>query len=84
MTAADLSRVDVPLADVEQAVEVLRKSQARHAACGNTDEVIADGDAIYMLRHPDDCSTDADYANTPWAAWLADRIAQNQQQRRTT
>lgn len=77
-----IARLDVPLADVEAAIEVLRESQARHAALGNEQEVVADGDAIYMLRHPEMCSTDADYANTPWAAWLADRINSNEQARR--
>ncbi|MFE7510117.1 hypothetical protein ACFU8I_02650 [Streptomyces sp. NPDC057540] len=69
MTAADIARLDVPLADVEQQIAVLRDSQIRHAALGNEDEVIADGDAIYLLRHPELCSTDADYPNwTPGRA----------------
>ncbi|MEE1819350.1 hypothetical protein PUR59_30590 [Streptomyces sp. SP18ES09] len=61
MTAADIARLDVPLADVEQQIAVLRDSQLRHAALGNEHEVVADGDAIYLLRHPELCSTDADY-----------------------
>ncbi|MFJ6579314.1 hypothetical protein ACIQMY_25545 [Streptomyces sp. NPDC091368] len=69
MTAADIARLDVPLADVEQQIAVLRASQSRHAALGNVDEVVADGDAIYMLRHPELCSTDDDYPNwTPGRA----------------
>jgi hypothetical protein len=69
MTAADIARLDVPLADVEQQIAVLRSSQIRHAALGNEQEVVADGDAIYMLRHPELCSTDADYPNwTPGGA----------------
>lgn len=74
MTAADLARVDVPLAALDadlkalaerkriaDACAVLRESQARHAALGNEQEVVADGDAIYLLTHPELCSTDADY-----------------------
>lgn len=61
MTAADIARLDVPLADLEQQIAVLRDSQIRHAALGNEHEVVADGDAIYMLRHPELCSTEADY-----------------------
>lgn len=60
MTAPEIARLDVPLEQV--AVEaVLCESQARHAALGNEHEVVADGDAIYLLRHPELCSTDADY-----------------------
>ncbi|MEK9524081.1 hypothetical protein MIU24_32610 [Streptomyces venezuelae] len=69
MTAADIARLDVPLPDLEQQISVLRSSQNRHAALGNEDEVVADGDAIYMLQHPELCSTDADYPNwTPGRA----------------
>ena len=45
----------------EELCAVLRASQIRHAALGNEQEVVADGDAIYMLRHPELCSTEADY-----------------------
>ena len=68
-TINPIERLDVPLADLEQQIAVLRSSQLRHAALGNEDEVVADGDAIYMLRHPELCSTDADYPNwTPGRA----------------
>lgn len=69
MTAADIARLDVTQADLEQQIAVLRSSQIRHAALGNEQEVVADGDAIYLLRHPELCSTDADYPNwTPGRA----------------
>ncbi|WP_030319683.1 hypothetical protein [Streptomyces flavochromogenes] len=61
MTPNPIEQLDVPLADVELQIAVLRASQTRHAALGNEDEVVADGDAIYMLRHPELCSSDADY-----------------------
>jgi len=61
VTGNPIEQLDVPLADLEQQIAVLRASQTRHAALGNEHEVVADGDAIYMLRHPELCSTDADY-----------------------
>lgn len=61
MTANPIERLDVPAAQLEQQIATLRASQIRHAALGNEQEVVADGDAIYMLRHPELCSTDADY-----------------------
>ncbi|WP_328941585.1 hypothetical protein OG259_07880 [Streptomyces sp. NBC_00250] len=54
---------------IDDLCQVLRDSQTRHAALGNEHEVVADGDAIYMLRHPELCSSDADYPNwTPGGA----------------
>ena len=61
MTVNPIERLDVPAEHLEQQIAVLRASQARHAALGNEQEVVADGDAIYMLLHPELCSTDADY-----------------------
>lgn len=61
MTINPIERLDVTQADLEQQIAVLRDSQLRHAALGNEHEVVADGDAIYMLLHPELCSTDADY-----------------------
>ncbi|MBB4984956.1 hypothetical protein [Streptomyces nymphaeiformis] len=65
MTINPIERLDVPTALLEEQIAVLRASQARHAALGNEQEVVADGDAIYMLLHPELCSTDADYPG--WA-----------------
>jgi len=61
MTVNPIERLDVPAEHLEQQIAVLRASQARHAALGNEQEVVADGDAIYMLLHPELCSTEADY-----------------------
>lgn len=73
---------DVPLPMVEQetAAQVLRESQARHAALGNVDEAIADGEALQLVTHPDaPVATDADYGDT-WTAWLDARIELNKRQ----
>ncbi|MFE0647434.1 hypothetical protein ACFVZH_02435 [Streptomyces sp. NPDC059534] len=70
MTAADIARLDVTQAALEQQIAVLRDSQRRHAALGNEDEVVADGDAIYLLRHPELCSADTDYPN-----WIPGRAS---------
>ncbi|RSS59858.1 hypothetical protein [Streptomyces sp. WAC01280] len=63
MTVNPIERLDVPAEQLEQQIAVLRASQLRHAALGNEQEVVADGDAIYMLLHPELCSTEADYPN---------------------
>jgi hypothetical protein len=70
MTVNPIERLDVPADRLELQITearraelcaVLRESQARHAALGNEDEVVADGDAIYLLHHPELCSSDDDY-----------------------
>ncbi|MFH8926333.1 hypothetical protein ACH4D4_04690 [Streptomyces pristinaespiralis] len=72
--AAPIERLDVPLPVVTPEA-VLCESQARHAACGNEQEVVADGDAIFLLRHPELCTTES--GDPEWDAWLAQRIADN-------
>jgi hypothetical protein len=72
--AAPIERLDVPLSAVA-AEAILCESLARHAACGNEQEVVADGDAIFLLRHPELCTTES--GNPEWDAWLAQRIAEN-------
>ncbi|MER7953898.1 hypothetical protein [Streptomyces sp. NPDC096030] len=71
MTANPIERLDVPVDRLEQQIATLRASQARHAALGNEQEVVADGDAIYMLLHPELCSTDDTYPG--WLKELAAR-----------
>ena len=66
-----IARLDVP-AELVSAEAILRESLARHAAYGNEDEVVADADAIFLLRHPELCSTES--GNPEWDAWLAQRI----------
>ena len=61
-----------------RAVVVVRKAAARSHS--PSDRIAYALDAR-MVAHPEvHLATDADYANTPWAAWLADRIASNQRQ----
>lgn len=82
MTAADLARVDVPVAAIEAQIvaQPLREAIARETALGDDYEVSALSEALFLVTHPDVAvSTDDDYANTPWAAWLADQIAKNKQ-----
>lgn len=74
MTAADFARMDVPL-ELVAAEAVLCESQARHAALGNEQEVVADGGAIRLIRHPECCRTES--GDPQWDAWLAARIAEN-------
>lgn len=61
MSINPIERLDLTQTELERQIAVLRESQARHAAIGNEQEVVADGDAIYMLLHPELCSTEADY-----------------------
>jgi hypothetical protein len=74
--AAPIERLDVPLPVVTPEA-VLCESQARHAACGNEQEVVADGEALRLLRHPELCTTES--GDPTWEAWLAQRIAANTQ-----
>ena len=74
VTPAPLAALDVPLPTVA-AEAVLCESLARHAAYGNEQEVVADADAIFLLRHPELCTTES--GDPEWDAWLAQRIADN-------
>ncbi|WP_329114571.1 hypothetical protein [Streptomyces sp. NBC_01353] len=82
MSANPIERLDMTAEQVEQQITearrselcaVLRASQIRHASLGNEQEVVADGDAIYLLHHPELCSTDDDYPG--FAEQLAARSA---------
>lgn len=69
---------DVPLADVERNAAVLREAIAHEAELGDDYEVSALSEALVLVTHPElPVATDADYANTPWAAWLAQQIEKN-------
>lgn len=71
---------DVPLAAVEaQALALpLREAIARETALGDEREVSALSEALHLVTHPElPVATDDDYANTPWAAWLAAQIEKN-------
>ena len=89
MTAADLARVDRPAeqltADMaalvskqlEREADVVREAMTRtHSP---SDRIAYALDAR-LVTHPEvHLADDDDYAGTPWAAWLADRIASNKQ-----
>lgn len=70
MTAAGLSRVDVPLADVElqTACETTRKALAR---TNSPSDRIAYANDLFLLTHPEACATDADYPH-----WVANDLAE--------
>ncbi|KQX27482.1 hypothetical protein ASD97_24580 [Streptomyces sp. Root63] len=79
MTAADLSRLDVPLADVElqTACETTRKALAK---TNSPSDRIAYANDLFLLTHPEACSTDADYPE--WPAEIAVLIARSENTRR--
>ncbi|MFE0692839.1 hypothetical protein [Streptomyces sp. NPDC058869] len=79
MTAADLSRLDVPLADVELQVlcETTRKALAK---THSPSDRIAYANDLFLLTHPEACSTDADYPE--WPAQVAELIARSNTTRR--
>ncbi|MFI6140391.1 hypothetical protein ACIBCC_19650 [Streptomyces griseus] len=80
MTAADLSRVDVPLADVElqTACETTRRALAR---TNSPSDRIAYANDLFLLTHPEACATDDDYPE--WPAQVAVLIARSENTRRT-
>ncbi|WP_406190105.1 hypothetical protein OH791_33445 [Streptomyces anulatus] len=79
MTAADMERMDVPLADVELQVvcETTRRALAR---TNSPSDRIAYANDLFLLTHPEACSTDADYPE--WPAQIAALIARSDNARR--
>lgn len=81
MTAADIERLDVSLADVElqTACETTRKALAK---TNSPSDRIAYAHDLFLLTHPGLCSTEADYPE--WVAGdLADQIRASENSRRT-
>ncbi|MER6601111.1 hypothetical protein [Streptomyces parvus] len=79
MTAADMERMDVPLADVElqTACETTRKAMAR---TNSPSDRIAYANDLFLLTHPEACSTGADYPG--FDAWIAQQQNLNTAARR--
>ncbi|GGS41131.1 hypothetical protein F2B00_03215 [Streptomyces parvus] len=79
MTAADLSRLDVPLADVELQIvcETTRKAMARTSSPSDR---IAYAHDLFLLTHRGLCSTGADYPG--FDAWIAQQQNLNTAARR--
>jgi len=80
VTAADIERLDVPLADVELQVvcETTRKALAK---TNSPSDRIAYAHDLFLLTHPGLCSSDADYPE--WAANdLAEQIRASNLSRR--
>ncbi|MFJ6239832.1 hypothetical protein ACIQH0_37900, partial [Streptomyces griseus] len=73
------SRVGVPLADVELQVacETTRRALAR---TNSPSDRIAYANDLFLLTHPEACSTDADYPE--WPAEIAELIARSDNTRR--
>lgn len=81
MTAADMERLDVPLATVELQVvcETTRKALAK---TNSPSDRIAYANDLFLLTHPGSCSSDADYPD--WVAGdLAEQIRISESSRRT-
>ncbi|WP_432077752.1 hypothetical protein [Streptomyces sp. YPW6] len=81
MTAADLSRLDVPLAEVElqAACETTRRALAK---TNSPSDRIAYAHDLFLLTHRGVCSTESDYPD--WVATeLAERIRLSNTTRRT-
>ncbi|MEU3432294.1 hypothetical protein [Streptomyces sp. NPDC006863] len=79
MTASGIERLDVPLADLELqiACETTRKALAR---THSPSDRIAYANDLFLLTHPEACSTDADYPE--WPAQVAALIARSNTTRR--
>lgn len=78
MTANPIERLDVPAAVVAQqmASDVCLKAMA---VTLSPSDRIAYANDLFLLDHPEACSTDADYPE--WAAQLAQQIAKNRVRR---
>jgi hypothetical protein len=76
-----IERLDVPAAVVEQqvAADVLRRARA---ATHSPSDALAYSLDLFLLAHPEACSTDADYPE--WAAGLALQTAKNHIARRAS
>ncbi|MEU2403338.1 hypothetical protein ABZ609_03295 [Streptomyces rubiginosohelvolus] len=79
MTAADLSRLDVPLADVElqTACETTRRALAR---TNSPSDRIAYAHDLFLLTHRGLCSTSTDYPG--FDAWITQQQNLNTAARR--
>ncbi|MFI7890958.1 hypothetical protein ACIFUY_06795 [Streptomyces sp. CACIS-1.16CA] len=79
MTAAGIERLDVPLADVELqiACETTRKALAR---THSPSDRIAYANDLFLLTHPEACSTAADYPG--FDAWITQQQNLNTAARR--
>ncbi|MFD3741109.1 hypothetical protein [Streptomyces sp. NPDC058629] len=87
MTAADLSRVDVPLADLiarVDALTVLRRARMTAGLLAEDRHQCDPADAIFAqlpCPHPELCSTSADYPG--FDAWITQQQTLNTAARRT-
>lgn len=83
MTTNPIERLDVPREVVEEeakrlaACSVLREALARPQ---DESDRIAYSQDLYLVTHPEVCSTADDYPG--WSAWLADRIEQTEKTRK--
>ncbi|WP_326739093.1 hypothetical protein [Streptomyces sp. NBC_01022] len=81
MTANPIERLDVPADDVirRAACATTRKALAK---THSPSDRIAYANDLYLLAHPEACSTDADYPD--WAAVLALQTTKNRTARRAS